>query len=93
MRISGFQVRGLSSLGEFLLQLDEVIDIKKERNRLMRQIEKIKTEVNGLEHRLSNPTFIKKAPAEVVRVTKERFQKAQLKLTKLNEQLNGFSQS
>ncbi len=93
LRISGFQVRGLSSLGEFLLQLDEVIDIKKERNRLMRQIEKIKTEVNGLEHRLSNPTFIKKAPAEVVRVTKERFQKAQLKLTKLKEQLNGFSQS
>ncbi len=89
----GVQIRGLSSLGEFALQLDEVIDVAAERDRLERHIEKLNGEIESLEGRLQNPSFIEKAPAQVVEGTREKFADARNRLARLQEQLNGLPQS
>ena len=89
----GLQVRGLSPLGEFALQLDDVIDVKAERDRLGRQIEKVSGEIDGLDRRLRNPAFVEKAPVAVVEGARERFQEARERRARLEEQLNGLSQS
>jgi len=89
----GHQVRGLSPLGEFALQLEQVIDVEAERERLGRQVEKVRGEIKGLESRLRNPAFVEKAPTEVVEGTRGRFQEARERLSRLREQLNGLSQS
>ena len=89
----GLQIRGLSSLGEFALQLDEVIDLAAEHDRLERHIEKVNAEVKSLEGRLQNPFFIEKAPARVVEGAREKLDDARNRLTRLQEQLNGLPQS
>ena len=89
----GLQMRGLSSLGEFALQLDEVIDLAAEHDRLERHIEKVNAEVKSLEGRLQNPFFIEKAPARVVEGAREKLDDARNRLTRLQEQLNGLPQS
>ena len=87
----GVQIRGLSSLGEFALQLDEVIDVAAERDRLERHIEKVKEEINSLEGRLQNPSFVEKAPQQIVERAREKFADARNRLARLQEQLNGLS--
>ena len=87
----GVQIRGLSSLGEFALQLDEVIDVAAERDRLERHIEKVKEEINSLEGRLRNPSFVEKAPPQIVERAREKFADARNRLARLQEQLNGLS--
>ena len=89
----GVQIRGLSSLGEFALQLDDVIDVEAERDRLARHIEKVNEEIKSLEGRLQNPSFVQKAPAQVVEGARERFADARSRLASLQEQLNGLLQS
>ena len=89
----GVQIRGLSSLGEFALQLDEVIDVAAERDRLRRHIEKVNGEIKSLEDRLQNPSFIEKAPPQVVEGAKEKFADARNRLARLQEQLNGLPPS
>ncbi len=89
----GVQIRGLSSLGEFALQLDGAIDVEAERTRLGRHIEKVEGEITSLEGRLQNPSFVKKAPARVVEGARERLSDARNRLTRLEEQRNGLSGS
>ncbi len=93
LRDGGLQVRGLSPLGEFALLIDQVIDVEAERERLGRQVEKVRGEIEGLDRRLRNPAFVEKAPTEVVEGTRGRFQEARERLVRLREQLNGLSQS
>ena len=89
----GVLIRGLSPLGEFALQLDDVIDVEAERDRLERHIEKVKEEIKSLEGRLQNPSFVEKAPAQIVEGARERFTDARNRLARIQEQLNGLPQS
>ncbi len=49
-----------------LVPLEGLVDFDKERRRLTRALEKLDKELSGLEKRLSNEAFLKKAPPEVV---------------------------
>ena len=89
----GVLIRGLSPLGEFALQLDDVIDVEAERDRLERHIEKVKEEIKSLEGRLQNSSFIEKAPPQIVEGARERLTDARNRLTRLQEQLNGLPPS
>ena len=91
--VAAFKSGGLSSLGEFALQLDDVIDVEAERGRLERHIEKVNGEIKSLEGRLQNPSFVEKAPAAVVEGARERLSDARNRLAKLQEQSNGLPQS
>jgi len=68
-----------------------VIDVAAERDRLERHIEKVKEEINSLEGRLQNPSFVEKAPQQIVERAREKFADARNRLARLQEQLNGLS--
>ena len=52
--------------------LGDVIDVDKERNRMVGEIEELKKASKGLSHRLNNQEFAKKAPKDVVEKEKAR---------------------
>ncbi|MEM7774126.1 MAG: valine--tRNA ligase [Pseudomonadota bacterium] len=54
------------------LPLDGVIDMSAERTRLAKEIEKARTEIKKIDAKLDNPSFVAKAPEEVVMENRER---------------------
>jgi valyl-tRNA synthetase len=65
-------LQGVTSLGEFALLLDEVIDVETEKQRLQKELQKLDTERLSLEKKLANEGFLEKAPAEVVAKARSR---------------------
>ncbi|MEJ2079590.1 MAG: valine--tRNA ligase [Acidobacteriota bacterium] len=65
-------LQGVTSLGEFALLLDEVIDVEVEKQRLQKELQKLDTERLSLEKKLANEGFLEKAPAEVVAKARSR---------------------
>ena len=55
----------------FGLPLADIIDIKAEKNRLVKAEEKLTKEINSMEGRLNNPKFVNSAPPEVVNETRD----------------------
>ena len=62
----------LTVLGELALPLDGFIDIAVERERLTRECSKIELEIQKCRAKLSNASFVDRAPAEVVAQEKSR---------------------
>lgn len=89
----GLQVHGVCRLGEFALILDNAVDIEAERSRLGRAMQRVQKEVEALENKLKNEDFLRKAPGHVVETTRERYHEAVDRLGKLQEKLDGLSQS
>jgi valyl-tRNA synthetase len=65
-------LQGVTSLGEFALLLDEVIDVEVEKQRLQKELQKLDAERLSLEKKLANEGFLEKAPAEVVAKARSR---------------------
>lgn len=65
-------VSELVGSAEVFIPLDSPAKIEKLKERWRKQIVKIEEELTRLQARLSNPAFVKKAPAEIVERTKER---------------------
>jgi valyl-tRNA synthetase len=78
----------VSIVGEFSLMLHVEIDIKIERERLMKEIDRIEIEVTKAKSKLANPSFVERAPANVVAQEKDRLATFNAKLDKLKEQLS-----
>ena len=89
----GLQVHGVSQLGEFALLLDEVIDVDSERHRLTREINRLRKDAEGLGNKLRNADFVERAPQPVVEATRKRCEAAIERMKKLQEKLDGLSQS
>jgi Valyl-tRNA synthetase len=51
---------------EIFVPLEGLIDIEVERNRLEKEIERVKGGLTGLEKKLSNQEFVSRAPAEII---------------------------
>nr|MBA3756632.1 class I tRNA ligase family protein [Nitrosomonas sp.] len=77
----------VSIVGEFRLMLKVEIDVKVERERLMKEITRIELEVTKAKSKLTNPGFVERAPANVVAQEGERLTAFNAKLDKLKEQL------
>jgi len=67
------------------LELEGLIDIEKEIEKLNKEIEGLHKDVKAKETRLGNKEFIKKAPLEIVEKEKELLAAGKEKLTHLNK--------
>jgi len=77
----------VSIVGEFKLMLKIEMDAAVERERLSKEIARIETEVSKAKIKLANPSFVERAPADVVAQEQERLAAFNEKLNQLNEQL------
>ena len=80
----------LTPVGEVYLPLEGLIDVEAEKVRLAREIAKIEQEVTRSEAKLSNESFVARAPAEVVEQEKARLEEWRGKLVQLREMLEGL---
>jgi valyl-tRNA synthetase len=64
--------------------LEGLIDVRKEGERITKEITRKENEARGLESRLSNVSFVERAPQEVVKQTRDRFDELMAEIEKLN---------
>jgi valyl-tRNA synthetase len=73
-------------VGDFRLMLQVEIDVGAERDRLDREIERVRTEVNRAQGKLGNAGFVDRAPPAVVAQERERLAGFETTLARLIEQ-------
>jgi len=73
---------------QFKLMLRVEVDVEAERERLSKEIARVAAEISKAEGKLSNPSFVERAPANVVEQEKGRLESFNSRLASLNEQLN-----
>ena len=72
------------------LPLSGIMDVDKERTRLTKELDELKTYVAGVEGKLANQEFVGKAPAKVVDGMKAKRDEAAAKMSAIEEQLKGL---
>ncbi len=72
---------------EIGVPLEGLIDIAKERERITKEITRKESEANGMKSRLDNPSFVERAPREVVEQTRERHGELTAEIEKLRTTL------
>ncbi|KAL0425248.1 UNVERIFIED_CONTAM: Valine--tRNA ligase, chloroplastic/mitochondrial 2 [Sesamum radiatum] len=77
---------------EAYLPLADMVDISAEVQRLTKRLAKMQTEYDGLMARLNSPSFVEKAPEDIVRGVREKAAEAEEKLTLTRNRLS-FLQS
>jgi valyl-tRNA synthetase len=77
---------------EILVPMAGLIDTDAELSRLGREIEKLEKDLSRLQQKLSNPSFVDKAPGEVVAREQEKAQAHRQALEKLREQQHRIRQ-
>ncbi|MBF0521731.1 MAG: valine--tRNA ligase [Candidatus Omnitrophica bacterium] len=83
-------IRNVFEDSENAISLEGVIDVEKEKGRILKQLDEYKKAEQGLADRLANAAFVEKAPAEVVAKDKERLQDLQKKIEKLQQAIKGL---
>jgi len=68
-----------------VLPLGEVIDVDKEKKKILDQVQEQEKALGGLAQRLKNKEFLKKAPAEIVAKEKARLTLLNAKVTELKQ--------
>lgn len=76
---------------EIFVPLEGLIDLDSERNRLNKEIIRITGAISGIEKKLSNESFVSKAPADVIEKEKQKLQDWNANLKKLQEILDSLS--
>ncbi|MDE1891493.1 MAG: valine--tRNA ligase [Betaproteobacteria bacterium] len=79
-------------VGDYKLMLKVEIDVDAEIQRLNKQIEKLTIEINKARQKLSNTSFVDKAPVEVVNQEKERLTQFEKQVTDLTVQVSRLKQ-
>ena len=70
------------------MPLSELVDLEKERQRILKEIDKAKADLERVEKKLSNESFVSKAPENVVNAEREKASKAKALIENLTESLN-----
>lgn len=73
-KIDNDSIKFVSELGEFYFYKNEVVDTEKEREKINKDIEKICSELKILESRILNPNFVSRAPQQLVKKEKSRYE-------------------
>ena len=77
----------ITDCAKMFMPMSDLVDMEKERERIIREIEKAKKEFDGQTAKLSNEKFLAKAPEKVVAVERERLEKAKALMENLEESL------
>ena len=88
--VAGKLVKDYIAKTEIFLDIEGVVDIEGEKNRLNKEIQKIKKELDRIEKKLQNESFLSKAPKEVVEKEKKKREEFLEKLKKVEDSLNIF---
>ncbi|MDR0840407.1 MAG: valine--tRNA ligase [Christensenellaceae bacterium] len=72
---------------EVFIPLNELIDIEKERERIAKEVEKARGEIERAEGKLSNESFVAKAPEKIILAEREKLEVARGMLSKLEQRL------
>jgi len=72
------------------LPLSGIMDVEKERTRLTKELDELKTYVTSVEGKLTNQEFVGKAPAKVVDGMKAKRDEAAAKISAIEAQLNAL---
>ena len=75
----------------FGLVVTQDIDFESEKDRISKDLIKIKKEMAKFESKLRNGQFLEKAPEKVIQETRSRLDEAKRKADKLDQVLNGFT--
>ncbi len=75
---------------EIFIPLEGLVDTKKEKERLTKEISNLENYLKSLKAKLSNTKFTDNAPAEIVKGEKKKMKEAEEKLEKMKEQLAQF---
>jgi valyl-tRNA synthetase len=89
-QLSGDKLSAQAVAGGLALEvpLEGLIDVQAERGRLNKEMEKVRREVEGLERKLSQASFVERAPKEVVEENRRRLADYQGQAAKLAEALS-----
>jgi valyl-tRNA synthetase len=89
------KVSASSVLGEMdlIIPLEGMMDFAEERSRIEKELKKIEKDLIFLDKKLSNPNFVKKAPAEVIEKDEERKTTLSEKQAKLEIYLKTIEQA
>ena len=77
-----------SAIGELFLPLDGLVDVVAEQARLGKQLQKIDGEIARFDAKLSNPDYVAKVPAHVLKDTQSRLADRQEKQRQTQEALD-----
>jgi valyl-tRNA synthetase len=80
----------VTPLGQVYLPLDGAIDVSAEKDRLQREIGKIEAEIGAVRKKLSNASFVERAPAAVVEEHRQRERDFVARLEQLRERASGI---
>ena len=75
--VEGKTVSTVTEIAQIYVPLGELVDIEKEKARLMAEIERIDGEIARAEGKLNNESFVSKAPAKLVDAEREKVKKYQ----------------
>jgi valyl-tRNA synthetase len=81
----------VSIVGDYRLMLKIEVNMSAERERLLKERLQVEGEVAKCETKLSNASFVERAPPLIVAQEKERFARFKTLLEKINEQLKNLS--
>jgi len=81
----------LEGVGEICLHLEGLVDLAKEKSRLVNEVASVKKYASLLEQKLKNKEFAKKAPKEIVEKEEFKLKEQKEKLGKLEEQLKSLT--
>ncbi len=81
---------GVAADLEIFIPLGGLLDISAEKKRITKEVERLREILNGIEKKLSNESFVKKAPEQVVLKEKKKQSDFSRKLKKLQESLKSL---
>ena len=81
----------LTPFGELFLPLEGLVDVEAERSRISKELEKITKEIAKSTAKLSNASFVDRAPAAVVDQERARLTEWETKKTQLEGMLRSLS--
>jgi len=84
---------GVAKLAEFALVVEDALDIQAEKQRLGKQIARLRDDIEKLSAKLGNADFVQRAPAPVIENNRNRLAEAEQQLRVLQEKLDELSQS
>jgi valyl-tRNA synthetase len=87
LKATGPAARGVAQDVEFAIPLEGMLDLDAEQRRLKREIDRLSEDMEVQQRKLSNPSFISKAPATVVGKTRTDFEAMNEKKSRLEETL------